>query len=569
MLTTQDRSDYGRQLGNRPRTLAIYQVNTPAENGVNHDVIDDDATYHLDHLATYTISPNRGMSTPNDAIARLRHMADTCGIWTKRLRLRVGARDLVLVDGDEPIERFPLRLVTDAVCETSQLDAYKNVVVITVAGDDMMGARRRIPPSEMHLFHCLARPGHHLVDDILTAKSGQPLHRHGNIKQQVYEQHTYAIPNRNYINSPVTSSSANSLSSFQHLTAEDKKTINLKVLDACFGDIERFVTKLQTAAKEQQQTTEGGNSKSDEVKPPAAKEFFDIFQKIKLCFILLAHLKNEINNPDVYELTRELFTPLTLAVSASRDPDTNQAQLAKQVISPLLTADAVELLNSSLTSQEMETLRLLGTAWITPRSRWTEAIPPFHPHFASGYHPPPSWLNDVLSDSVHVLPNGHDIVRQSSQDSTMTPAGDSSSQLSESINAGFPDVQGQQPRNEDIKRKLARDYTRRQELEWKRAQQQRQLMLQQQQLSGDMSPRSNSAALTTTDRLQQDFLRQLRARNARICVVTKQRNANNFQELNLEANEILEVIENTKNWWKVANFRGESGFAPHNILQMI
>jgi len=155
-IENESRDGHSRQLGNRPASSAFYA--TPNSDNANHYTVDDDATYHLDHLATYTVSPNRGLSTPNDAIARLRHMAQTAGIWTKRLIMRVGARDLVIVESGEPIERFPLRLVTNAVCETAQVESYNNVVVITVAGDDMMGLRRRIPASEMHLFHCLQRP---------------------------------------------------------------------------------------------------------------------------------------------------------------------------------------------------------------------------------------------------------------------------------------------------------------------------------------------------------------------------------------------------------------------------
>jgi hypothetical protein len=112
---------------------------------------DDDVTYELDHLATYTVAPHRGLGTIEDALARLRRMVQSSGVWTKRLKLRIGARDLVVVEGIEPIERFPLRLVGQCVA-AAPCEGYENVVAISVANDDLL----RRPP-EIHLFQCVGK----------------------------------------------------------------------------------------------------------------------------------------------------------------------------------------------------------------------------------------------------------------------------------------------------------------------------------------------------------------------------------------------------------------------------
>lgn len=50
-----------------------------------------------------------------------------------------------------------------------------------------------------------------------------------------------------------------------------------------------------------------------------------------------------------------------------------------QVLSPLLTADAVELLTNCLTSRETEIWQSLGETWCVPRSLWKYNVPPYQP----------------------------------------------------------------------------------------------------------------------------------------------------------------------------------------------
>lgn len=84
-------------------------------------------------------------------------------------------------------------------------------------------------------------------------------------------------------------------------------------------------------------------------------------------FSIKSRLKQDIRDPNASELVHMLFGPLETVAEASRSADDNKLNLASQVVSPLLTVAAVDLLNNCLTSKQMELWRSLGSAWMTPR----------------------------------------------------------------------------------------------------------------------------------------------------------------------------------------------------------
>lgn len=62
--------------------------------------------------------------------------------------------------------------------------------------------------------------------------------------------------------------------------------------------------------KSKKQTDPGEGMLSLRTRPPPEPEFYDIFQKFKLSFNLLAKLKAHIHDPNAPELVHFLFTPL-------------------------------------------------------------------------------------------------------------------------------------------------------------------------------------------------------------------------------------------------------------------
>nr|XP_029512949.1 epidermal growth factor receptor kinase substrate 8-like protein 2 [Oncorhynchus nerka] len=53
---------------------------------------------------------------------------------------------------------------------------------------------------------------------------------------------------------------------------------------------------------------------------------------------------------------------------------------------------------------------------------------------------------------------------------------------------------------------------------------------------------------------------------AKICYHFVARNAN---ELSVLQDEVVEVIEDDKQWWKVRNRSGQSGYVPSNVLEVV
>ncbi|XP_043071012.1 epidermal growth factor receptor kinase substrate 8 isoform X2 [Drosophila grimshawi] len=62
------------------------------------------------------------------------------------------------------------------------------------------------------------------------------------------------------------------------------------------------------------------------------------------------------------------------------------------------------------------------------------------------------------------------------------------------------------------------------------------------------------------------WLSRLQSRNVKIAEVAYNKSATNDKELNVTKGEYLEVIDDSKNWWKARNSFGNIGYVPHTVL---
>jgi epidermal growth factor receptor kinase substrate 8 len=85
----------------------------------------------------------------------------------------------------------------------------------------------------------------------------------------------------------------------------------------------------------------------------------------------------------------------------------------------------------------------------------------------------------------------------------------------------------------------------------------------------DSIERDSPTTVQVNDLEQSEWLADLHARNAKIVRVLFPRTANNDKELTVVRGEILEVLDDSRKWWKARNWRGHVAHVPHTIVTEI
>lgn len=402
-------------------------------------------------------------------------------------------------------------------------------------------------------------------------------------------------------------------------TSSEKYERDVTVLNHCFDDIEKFIARLQHAAaasRELERRQKSRKSKKKDLgdgmltmraKPPPEIEFIDIFQKFKLSFNLLAKLKAHIHDPNAPELVHFLFTPLALIVDASHDTHYGP-NLPGSVITPLLTREAVNLLMNCVTSKETELWHSLGDAWLIPREQWKGSVPPYHPIFMDGWSPDYPVSDNRGSTPSEQLPlssekrhsdeqRSHREVHSDLRESQYRDHGhDDSSDYFEYEQQGsdmttpaappMPLV-GQYPYETHSRHYSHNDSTRRHSPDVGSDPDFPNLMTshvhgtsrgdreRDRERDRDREARSDISADSIErnggigerfERCQIRWLEELRSREAKIVQVTYPRTANNDKELTVVRGEFLEVLDDSRKWWKTRNSRGIVAHVPHTIV---
>uniref|UniRef100_A0A673X3R3 EPS8 signaling adaptor L2 n=1 Tax=Salmo trutta TaxID=8032 RepID=A0A673X3R3_SALTR len=293
--------------------------------------------------------------------------------------------------------------------------------------------------------------------------------------------------------------------------------IDSQILNCSLDDIEIFVARLQKAAEAFSQLNQRNKSKKIKkkgpadgmltlrAKPPSEAEFIDSLQKLKLAFNLLAKLKKHIQNPSASELVHFLFGPLELVLQSCGSPE-----LPRSVVSPHLSRDAVDFLRGHLSPKEMTIFELLGDGWTRPRADWPrdQCAPTYFPKFRNGWEPPA------------------ELFRTSPWET---------------------EGSGEPPRSP---------------------------------ISNLLSPYKSDEVCTHTHVLYSykitctfvscpRFNNGLTSSSRKYAKIRYHFVARNANELSVLQDEVLEVIEDDKQWWKLRNRSGQSGYVPYNILDVV
>ncbi|KAK0169913.1 hypothetical protein PV328_010544 [Microctonus aethiopoides] len=480
------------------------------------------------------------------------------------------------------MERFPAALIQEPTAFTSRdpMEMYNNILVFTVGDDSGSGQR-----AEMHIFQCQSVSAQDLVEDLKMLQMGK-LVPGGSPRGQIPPPPALPPPepplNGVNVREQISAFNANSSNDREEnndevsSTSSEKYERDVTILNHCFDDIEKFIARLQHAAaasRELERRRRNRKSKKRNLgdgmltmraKPPPEMEFIDIFQKFKLSFNLLAKLKAHIHDPNAPELVHFLFTPLALIVDASHDTNYDPI-LPSKVLSPLLTREAVNLLINCVTSKETELWHSLGDTWLVPRDQWKGHVPPYHPIFMDGWSPEYPVPEDRDHDHLASLLNAD----KQKRDNELGPEQQGDNYYGRDVeeshySSDYLEYESrEESRGNDY---FDRNYGPGSELYGREERERIDQTRAHSDISVDSIERGPRGAPVTIDRAQEAWLDDLLSRHVKIVQVTYPRTANNDKELTVVRGEYLEVLDDSRKWWKARNSRGQIAHVPHTIV---
>uniref|UniRef100_UPI0037E7A441 epidermal growth factor receptor kinase substrate 8a isoform X2 n=1 Tax=Semicossyphus pulcher TaxID=241346 RepID=UPI0037E7A441 len=501
------------------------------------------------------------MITVDDGVRRLRLLDAKGKVWTQEMLLQVEEKTVSLIDQEtkNELENFPVGTIQH--CQAVMNACSYDSILALVCKDS--GQTK----PDLHLFQCDDIKANLIHADIesamIDAKGGKAKKRPEALKMILKSDGIIPPPPAAPAPEPPASSNQVDVKSRaaawsawtneqqdyekqRQLSLEDgpvemtaaRVDRDVQILNHILDDIEFFVTKLQKAAEaftelsKRKKTKKGKKRGPGEgvltlrSKPPGEDEFVDCLQKFKHAFNQLGKLKDHIQNPSAVDLLHFLFTPLRMVVQASGSVD-----LARSVVVPLLTREAIDFLHGSGTAEERHLWVTLGEGWTKCRLEWPkdQYFPPCVLRFRDSWEPPllpaaaPS-RDQELSQLAESLANAeiqrHEELRMRLNQETFPPAD----------GYAFDSYRRMQILGQDTAVAAFK-----------------QAVSRRADGSFDADSRSQQTLFAKS---KYDFV------------------ARNNTELSVLKDEVVEVLDDRKQWWKVRNGCGASGYVPNNILEI-
>ncbi|KAM6303145.1 epidermal growth factor receptor kinase substrate 8 isoform 2-T2 [Podargus strigoides] len=558
-------SQMEREQNSRTSAKALYeQRKNYARDSASS--ISETSQYHVEHLTTFVLDRKEAMITVDDGIRKLKLLDAKGKVWTQDMILQVDDKAVSLVDleSKNELENFPLSTIQH--CQAVMNACNYNSILALVCKEPTQNK------PDLHLFQCDEIKASIIHEDIESAisdsKSGKQKKRLETLRMISKADST--IPPPPQAPAPVPpgtitqvdvrsrvaawSAWASEQGEFEkHRQYHDHEETaemmaaridrDVQILNHILDDIEYFVTKLQKAAEAFAELSKRKKTKKSKkkgpgegvltlrAKPPPPDEFVDCFQKFKHGFNLLAKLKFHIQNPSATELVHFLFTPLHMVVQTTGGPE-----LAGTVVSPLLTKDTIDFLRYTVTSEEGQLWMSLGDTWTKARADWPKDhfIPPYVPRFRNGWEPP---LLNFMG----------------------TPKEQELNHLAESV----ANVAEQQ-RKQEMKRLSTEspgvpDYPPSDGYAFSNTVYKRGPLL-------DQGAAVAAFKQTVTRHVDRNYEAHSKAQTKKYAKCKYEFMARNNSELSVMKEEIVEILDDRKQWWKVQNKSGSTGFVPNNIL---
>ncbi|RNA18286.1 epidermal growth factor receptor kinase substrate 8 1 isoform X1 [Brachionus plicatilis] len=505
--------------------------------------------YDVDHLATFEMGAKNGLLTAEDGMRKLRILEKSQGIWTMSCQILIDTKYMVLYDKKtrEELDLFPVDLVSEptSVISDDKTDPFNNILLFTVLEDiHKQKSPSDLNPTEMHFFQCKSATSTEIVDEIYKAIDADLASQHS--KHELTDtKRTIDDNNNTTVHKP-----------------KPNVDQDLKLLNSCFDDIEQFVTRLQISSEQYKELDKKHKSRKSKNKHsgdgllqrraqlPQESEFTDTFQKIKLSFNLLARLKPHIHDPNAPELVHFLFTPVALIANvASQEP---YSEVSRKVWQPLLTKEAKELLLNCLSSKEQDLWISLGECWTVTREDLKlhpNAYPlnqinqVFKPVFSDGSAPDIDLVDAKVEMSKVAMESAahasHNRYRQTS-------------------------AQAERPKVEEMS-SFRKSNLSRINLDRVALNSARPAMHSAPPMETNM--RQKSGPRFSDSEEMRKWAVSLVMKGGKVYEVKVDREAKNEKELDVKAGDLVEVLDDKRNWWRLRNFFGSVGHAPITILR--
>uniref|UniRef100_A0A3B3Z671 SH3 domain-containing protein n=1 Tax=Poecilia mexicana TaxID=48701 RepID=A0A3B3Z671_9TELE len=496
----------------------------------------DSFQVRVEHLLICELD-SQELKTEDDCVTKLKELDGKGRLWPQEMILEIKGPYVVLCDIETKgeLDSIPLRSIvkTRAVLESC---AYNSLLVLTVQEGRRRGA-------QVFMFQCeetgaeiikadldkaIQRGGSEMEPRRMTPDISRqsttgfrrerfsPVQQEENLPPADYvapqwdsRQSDYRPDSRPY----TPQEEMSNYSDFQDsdmamLRAEMER--NTDIFNHILTDVEIFGDRVaEVMNKAQEKESKGKMMKFPKKKKsksnvpsnlPHWTEYVSFLQKIKYAFNLLAQLNGALSNPTADRYVDIFFSFLGNTIPLYPE------DIPPSVTSPLLTEEAVRLLNQVLDPQKKQLWMNMGECWSIPRSSWPGDVDPYIPEFYDGWQPPAP---------LHSPPDPQ-----------------RNNPLNRNTSQRFPPG----PMNND------RNYSPR-------------ATIQRSEPRSNGPMRSPSSQYPTEPPLYMRVMYNFSARN--------------MQELTVTQGEVVQVVQKSRPWWLVRNSRNEEGNVPPNILEQV
>ncbi|XP_069717931.1 epidermal growth factor receptor kinase substrate 8 isoform X2 [Phaenicophaeus curvirostris] len=495
--------------------------------------ISETSQYHVEHLTTFVLDRKEAMITVDDGIRKLKLLDAKGKVWTQDMILQVDDKAVSLVDleSKNELENFPLSTIQH--CQAVMNACNYNSILALICKEPTQNK------PDLHLFQCDEIKASFIHEDIESAisdsKSGKQKKRLETLR--MISKADSAIPPPPRAPAPVPPGTITQVDVRSRVAAwsawaaeqgdfekhrqyhDHEETAEMiaaridrdvQILNHILDDIEYFVTKLQKAAEAFTELSKRKKTKKSKKKGPGEG-----------VLTLRAKPPPPDEFIDCFQKFKHGFNLLAKLKFHIQNPSaaelvhflftplhmvvqtTGGPELAGTVLSPLLSKDTIDFLRYTVTSEEGQLWMSLGDTWTKARADWPKD------HFIPPYVPrfrngwEPPLLNFMGAPKEQEL-----------------------NQLAESV----ANVAEQQ-RKQEMKR------------------------LSSEPPSVPDYPPSDG-----------NYEAHSKAQTKKYAKCKYEFMARNNSELSVMKEEIVEILDDRKQWWKVQNKSGSTGFVPNNIL---